>query len=443
MAVGGARFGFAQRRLLSHQAAGQRDVARGEDVQRQPQVLEHAGVESPQLGHALGREGIAVPDLLGGELHQVLVDDVADMLEVRREGQDLDIAPAVLLAEFVARDLDEVELDRLVELVDGVVGRLDRLHRLGIVALQDVDGLAQHVAHAIAEVQRLAQRAAQRLGRRIEHVGIEMPGLAGIVGDRLVGQQAAAGPGDDVDQRQEDQRGEHIERGMEVDRQARRRGIDQRQPIDGLAEEGQQRDADDGARHQVGERHAAGGDVGARLRHVGRQRAADIGADHQGQRELGLDQAAAGEGHDQKHDRQAGMREPGGERADHDGDHVLVLQALQHRHEGGRAAQGLRRQRQELQRQQHQAEPDGDAAEMARLVLFARQEGDDAGADQQRRHPAEVERQDLGRDGGADVGAQHDGEGDRQRDQAAAGEGGDQQRGGRARLQQAGDGDAA
>ena len=43
----------------------------------------------------------------------------------------------------------------------------------------------------------------------------------------------------------------------------------------------------------------------------------------------------------------------------------------------------------------------------------------------------------------ADIGAQHDGEGDRQRDQAAAGEGGDQQRGGRARLQQAGDGDAA
>ena len=114
---------------------------------------------------AFGREGVAVPDLLGRELHQVLVDDVADMLEIGGEGQDLDVALAVLLAELVARGLDEVELDRLVEPVDGVVGRLDRLHRLGIVALEDVHRLAQHVGHAVAEIQRLAQRAAQRLGR--------------------------------------------------------------------------------------------------------------------------------------------------------------------------------------------------------------------------------------------------------------------------------------
>ena len=72
--------------------------------------------------------------------------------------------------------------------------------------------------------------------------------------------------------------------------------------------------------------------------------------------------------------------EPGGERADDDGDHILVLQALQHAMKAGALRSGSVAPRQQLQRQQHQAEADGDAAEMARLVLFARQEGDDAGA---------------------------------------------------------------
>ena len=62
------------------------------------------------------------------------------------------------------------------------------------------------------------------------------------------------------------------------------------------------------------------------------------------------------------------------------GDHILVLHACESGDEGGRAAQRLGAGRQQLQRQQHQAEADGDAAEMARLVLIARQEGDDAGA---------------------------------------------------------------
>ena len=102
MAVGGLRFSFADGDLFGHQAAGKGNVAGGEDVERQPQVLQHPAVEGLEFGGALGRKGLAVLDLLGGEFHQVLVDDVADMLEIRREGQNLDVAPAVLLAEFVA-----------------------------------------------------------------------------------------------------------------------------------------------------------------------------------------------------------------------------------------------------------------------------------------------------------------------------------------------------
>ena len=57
MAVGALASVSRMRRLLRDQAAGERDVARGEDVERQPQVLEHPRVEGPQLGEALGREG--------------------------------------------------------------------------------------------------------------------------------------------------------------------------------------------------------------------------------------------------------------------------------------------------------------------------------------------------------------------------------------------------
>ena len=49
---------------------------------------------------AVGGEDKLVLDLLGRELHQVLVDDVADMLEICIEGKDLDIATAFLFGQF-------------------------------------------------------------------------------------------------------------------------------------------------------------------------------------------------------------------------------------------------------------------------------------------------------------------------------------------------------
>jgi hypothetical protein len=149
-------------------------------------------------------------------------------------------------------------------------------------------------------------------------------------------------------------------------------------------DERQEGDADDDALYQVGERHAPRRRVRRRLVDIGRERAADIGADHQRQRERRLDDAAGGKRHHQQHGRQAGMDGPGEQRADQHGDDVLVLQAGQRCHEGRRAAQGLGGGGQQLERQQHQAEPDRDPAEMARLVLLARQEGDDAGRDHQR-----------------------------------------------------------
>ena len=56
---------------------------------------------------------------------KILVDDVADVLEVDGEGDDLHGAVALALVEAAARQLGHVELDGLVELVDDVVHARD------------------------------------------------------------------------------------------------------------------------------------------------------------------------------------------------------------------------------------------------------------------------------------------------------------------------------
>jgi len=59
------------------------------------------------------------------------------VLEVGGEGQDVEVAATLLLAELVAGDLDEVELDGLVEVVDRVVLAGDFAPGLLVVALED------------------------------------------------------------------------------------------------------------------------------------------------------------------------------------------------------------------------------------------------------------------------------------------------------------------
>ena len=98
MALRGAPFGIAHRRLLGEELARQSQVARREDVQRQNQPRRDALVEVADLGQPFRREGIALADLLLGQFAQVLVDDVADMLEIRDQRDDLEQPAALLVA---------------------------------------------------------------------------------------------------------------------------------------------------------------------------------------------------------------------------------------------------------------------------------------------------------------------------------------------------------
>ena len=267
---------------------------------------------------------------MAGELHQVLVDDVADMLEVGGEGQDLDVALAVLLAELGARGLDEVELDRLVEPVDRVVGGFDRLHRPGIVA---------------ARRRRWCRAACRPRGRpgsasRATRSPGPRPAKSSTSGSRWRGL-----PGSSTTGLSGSMRRHRLASGSVSGRKTTaaitlkavwkltvtRAGEGSMNDSQCTAGPMTASSATPVARpgDQVAERHPSRGHVGARLRHVGRQRAPDIGADDQGKREGRADDAARRKRHDQQHDRQAGMDEPGGQRGQDGSDHILVLHAFQ------------------------------------------------------------------------------------------------------------------
>jgi hypothetical protein len=135
------------------------------------------------------------------------------------------------------------------------------------------------------------------------------------------------------------------------------------------------------------------------------------------------------------------MYRPSDDGADHNAEHGIAGDGV---HEHAHAGRVLRRRQgveQDMQRQQHQAEADRDAADVLDARARAAAEGDEADDEQHRRHRGDVERQDLDDQRGPDIGAEHDRERRNQADQAFGGERTRDQRGGGAALQQRGQAD--
>ena len=86
MPLGRDALQLAELLLLRDEAARGVDVARHEDGDREPQMILQLRIHRVDLRQALRRQAELQPQALGGELGDVLVDDVADMLEVDGEG---------------------------------------------------------------------------------------------------------------------------------------------------------------------------------------------------------------------------------------------------------------------------------------------------------------------------------------------------------------------
>ena len=155
-------------------AAGGFHVAAHEDAERGLQALADALVEGGQLGGAFGGELIIAFDFLRRQLAQVLVDDVADVLEIDGERHDLHGAMALALVEAVAGELGDVELDRFVERVDDVVAPRHVAGELAVVGHQRGHDVAQHGLDRVAHAQRLARGIGERQRRRFQRGFVEI-----------------------------------------------------------------------------------------------------------------------------------------------------------------------------------------------------------------------------------------------------------------------------
>ena len=131
-------------------------------------------MEGGQFLGALGRELEPALDLLGCELAQILVDDIADMLEVDGEGDDLHRPLSLALVEAAAGELCDIELDRLIEAVDAVVHLRDLIDQRPVVGHHRRHHLAQHDFDVIAHMQGLAGGIGQGERGRLQRAFVEI-----------------------------------------------------------------------------------------------------------------------------------------------------------------------------------------------------------------------------------------------------------------------------
>ena len=215
------------------------------------------------------------------------------------------------VAGRLAADGREVALDVAVEAVDDVVQRADLGHPLAVAAVDQVLRSAQHRLHHIRHAQRLPGGVGERDRGRLQRRGVEIL-LRSRVG-RLDGLRQEPRQHARHERRQRQRQGRHrqVEAHVEQGRHMGRRGVQRRQPGRAKRQDRQEQHASDRPVGQVPEREPHAQGIAGRSFQDRIERAAQIGAQHHGQRRHGRDHARAGQRHDEQHHGHAGMRRPG------------------------------------------------------------------------------------------------------------------------------------
>ena len=112
---------IAEQHLLRQELLRSGEVAGQEHRQAELQVGVQPRVQVADLGHARLGEAAALVDHLVLDVDDDPLDDVAHLLHVDGERDDVGPAPALLHLQRLPRDLRQVELGRRVQVVDGVV----------------------------------------------------------------------------------------------------------------------------------------------------------------------------------------------------------------------------------------------------------------------------------------------------------------------------------
>jgi hypothetical protein len=435
MAGGGVGFGPAEGQLLLGEAAGDARIFGDEERGGGAGVGDEPVHHFDQLGLVVGIGEEAALQALGGVGQEVAVDDVAGLLHVHGEDEDLLEAALVVLAEGFRVERREVALDGGVEAIEHVVAGAGFGDELAVAAGEGLAGAGQHGFECIGEAQGLAGGAADGDDGRLAGGTIEIERLARIGGVGAIGDEAFEKTRD----RREQGQGEGGEQQVE----AKVEGGDGGGA--GEAEGGQggedrvdqqpgEHEAED-AVAEIGEGDAAGGRIVAGGFEQGIERGAEVGADHQHQGGFERDDAARGERHHQQDDGDARMGGPGGEGAEDDGDEGQASEKAEEFDDLRGVLERFKQGEHLVEREDHQAEADEDAAEVVQHGAAVAAEEQDAEEDQGRREQRDVEGQDGDDERGADIGAEHDGHGGDEADKAAGGKVGGHEACGGARLE--------
>src|SRR5438093_3394209 len=374
------------------------------------EVLGHETVELEDLGPAGLREAARLVELLARQLHEVLVDDVADVLEVADEGDEADLLARELGAHRLAPEAGQEELDLALEEVDLVVALLDLLEQRLVIGAKDGHGVAQHDLHHVGHAQRLARGLAERERGLVQRALVEVARAERRVARLIVGHDRLDRARGQRRERQEEQADAEVEERVGVGdlprgaggagREHRREGADERQ------HEGspQQLEGDVRDRHALGLRRRAHG------RGEGRRAGADVRAEHDGHRAVEADQPLAG----QRERHAEGGRRGRHERAEHGRHEDRHRRVAGHRLDQlhGQPVVPQRRHPLEdhLEAEEHEPEPEDGLTHVLERASPG-QEGDrEAETDEQQRVVRHLERDQLDGERGADVGAEDDAE---------------------------------
>src|ERR1700756_5616182 len=128
------KLGDTQLGLFLDQRASDTHVLINENTKGKFQVFNNALVKHREFSRSLFRELVFVLDLLVGQLHQILVDDIADMFEVDGESDYLHGASTIPIIKALAGHFSDVEFYRFVQPIDNVVHARDFGRELAVIA---------------------------------------------------------------------------------------------------------------------------------------------------------------------------------------------------------------------------------------------------------------------------------------------------------------------
>src|SRR6059036_1379749 len=218
-----SQVGFAQIALaLPHQRALVQHLLREATVVGREggdgalEVLRHHAVELLDLGPAGVGESTGLVELLATELHQVLVDDVPDVLEVADHRDQPDLLAAEVRAHRVTPQAREEELDLALEEIGLVVAPLDVLEQFVVAAGEDHRHVAQHPLHHIGHAQGLARGLAQRQRGLVERALVQVPRAKRAVALLVVGHDRLDRPRGQRRERQEQEADLDVEERVRV-----------------------------------------------------------------------------------------------------------------------------------------------------------------------------------------------------------------------------------